>query len=153
MPQSKTITQYADDLAFKLEPFFTKSLPALPDSVKEIIVKISPYLTLVLMVMFLPVLLGALGLGAIFMPFSFIGGLSTGFGYIVGLFFAFGATVLQLLALPGLFKREQKAWKYIFYANLLSLTHTLFSAQLGSFIFSALISLYFLFQVKAKYTK
>lgn len=153
MAESKTITKFVDDLGVKMEPFFTKSLPSLPDSAKEAIVKVAPYLTLILMLLFLPFLLGALGLGAIFMPFSFLGGFHMGVSYIIALFFGFGAALFQLLALPGLFKRENKAWKYMYYASLLSLINNLFSGGVGNLLFSALLSFYILFQVKAKYTK
>ncbi len=154
MPQStKTITQIADDFAIKLESFFVGSLPALPDSIKEIIVKISPYLALVLSILLLPLILGALGLGALFMPLSFLGGIGTGFSYIIAMVFALGALVLQLMAMPGLFKREKRSWKLIYYATLLSLIDDIVTFQLGGLILSTLISFYFLFQVKSKYTK
>lgn len=151
--KQKSITEYANDLATKLDSFFVGSLPALPDNAKEFIVKFSPYLTLILAVMFLPILLAALGIGAFFLPFSFLGGVGTGVGYMIGMVFAFGAMTLQFMALPGLFKRERKAWNLIYYASLLSILNNLFSAGIGSSALSAFISFYFLFQVKSKYTK
>lgn len=151
--KAKTVTQYADELATKLEGFFLGSLPGLPDGIKEFIVKVSPYLTLIVAIMFLPILLAALGLGAFFLPFSFLGGLGTGFGYMVGMVFAFGAMALQFMALPGLFKREKKAWQLVYYASLLSIINSLFSSGVGSAAISGFITFYFLFQVKSKYSK
>lgn len=148
-----TLTEYADSLSQKLETFFVGSLPALPDSVKEFIVKVSPYLTLIMMLMVAPLLLGALGLGTILMPFSFFGGLGSGFSYILTLVMSLGTLVLQLIALPGLFKRQKRSWTLVYYATLLSLLDELFTFRLGSLVVSALLSFYFLFQVKSKYTK
>lgn len=151
--QSKTLTAYADDLSAKLESFFVGSLPALPDSVKEFIVKVGPYVTLVMMLLLLPVIVAGLGLGAVLTPFSFLGGMGTGFSFVVSMIFAFGSLILNLMALPGLFKRERRSWKLVYYATLLSLLDDLFTFRLGGLIVSTLISFYFLFQVKAKYTK
>ncbi len=149
----KTITEYADDLSLKLEGFFVGNLPALPENAKEVIVKVSPYIALVLSIMLLPIILGALGLGALFMPLSFLGGVRGGFGYIVAMVFAVGSLVLQLMAMPGLFKREKRSWKLIYYATLLSLIDDILTFRIGGLIVSTAISFYFLFQVKSKYTK
>jgi predicted membrane protein len=61
--------------------------------------------------------------------------------------------VLQLMAIPGLFKRQEKAWRLMFYSSVLSLVQQLFSFNLGGMVIGAIISFYFLFQVKSKYTK
>ncbi len=148
-----TVTDYADNLSTKLEGFFVGSLPALPDNIKEFIVKVGPYITLVMMIMLLPVIVAGLGLGAVVTPLSFLGGVSTGFGFILSMVFAFGTLILNLMALPGLFKREKRSWKLIYYATLLSLIDDLITLRLGGLIISTLISFYFLFQVKGKYTK
>lgn len=151
--QPATITQYADDLSTKLETFFVGSLPALPEAGKEAIVKVSPYIALILSIMLLPVILGALGLSALFMPLSFLGGVRGGFGYIFSMIFAIGGMILQLMAMPGLFKREKRSWKLIYYATLLSLIDDILTFRLGGLIVSTLVSFYFLFQVKSKYNK
>lgn len=148
-----TLTDHADNLSNKLEGFFVGSLPALPDNIKEFIVKVGPYLTLIMMLMLLPVIVAGLGLGAILTPFSFLGGMGTGFGFVVSMIFAFGSLILNLMALPGLFKREKRSWKLIYYATLLSLIDDLVTFRLGGLVVSTLISFYFLFQVKGKYTK
>ncbi|MCE7897998.1 hypothetical protein DYH11_02175, partial [Candidatus Microgenomates bacterium CPR3] len=145
-----TLTDHADNLSNKLEGFFVGSLPALPDNIKEFIVKASPYLTLIMMLLLLPVIVAGLGLGAIITPFSFLGGIGSGFSFILGMVFAFGSLILSLMALPGLFKREKRSWKLVYYSNLLSLFNNLFTGGLGSMLFSALFSFYFLFQVKGK---
>jgi hypothetical protein len=158
MPKAQTsqnsLTDTLKSLEVEIEKVaLNKSLPALPDSAKELLVKLAPWLTLISMIVLLPVILAAFGLSAIALPFSYLGGLHMGFSYTVGLIFSFGMIVLELMAIPGLFKREQKAWRLVFYSVLLSLVQQLLNFNLGGLIIGGAISLYILFQVKSKYTK
>ncbi len=105
------------------------------------------------MVMLLPIILIALGLSAVVLPFSYLGGLHTGFSSTLGFIFAFGMIILEFMALPGLFKRQEKGWRLMFYSTLLSLVQQLLSFNLGGLVIGGAISLYILFQVKSKYTK
>ena len=76
-----------------------------------------------------------------------------GFSYTLGLVFSLGQIILELFAIPGLFKRQAKAWRLMFYSSLIYLVGQLISFNLGSVILGGAISFYFLFQVKSKYTK
>lgn len=153
MSKPKSFTSYTNDLADSLEQFFVGSLPALPNSLKEFIVQVSPYLIILLTILLLPFLLAGLGIGTLFLPFSFIGGIGYGFTYIIALVFAFGAFILQIMAVPGLFKRTGHAWRLVYYATLLTIVNNVFSANLVSAAISGFISFYFLFQLKSKYGK
>ena len=51
-------------------------------NIKEILVKIAPWVTLVLLIMTLPLVLLALGLGALVAPFAFLLGPGYGFSYL-----------------------------------------------------------------------
>ncbi len=130
-----------------------KNIPALSDKTKELIVKISPWLTLVSLLLMLPLILAAFGISAMILPFSYLGGLQSGLGYTLGMIFFFGMLILEIMALPGLFKRESRAWRLIFYSVLLSLVQQLLDFNLGGLVIGGAISLYILFQVKSKYTK
>jgi hypothetical protein len=149
-----TITDALKTLEVEIEKIvLSKSIPGLPDNVKELIVKLSPWFAVISMIMLAPIILAAFGLSAIALPFSYLGGMHYGFGYTIGLIFSFGMIVLQLMAIPGLFKRQEKAWRLMFYSSVLSLVQQLFSFNLGGMVIGAIISFYFLFQVKSKYTK
>ncbi len=128
-------------------------VPALPDNIKELLVKLAPWLIAISMLMLLPLILVALGISAVAMPFSYLGGMNAGFSYTLSLVFTFGMIVLELMALPGLFKREMRAWRLVFYSTLLSLVQQLVSFNLGGLVIGGAISFYFLFQVKSKYSK
>lgn len=152
--KQRTIADTLKTLETEIEKVvLSKSIPGLPDNVKELIVKLSPWFAVISMIMLAPIILAALGISAIALPFSYLGGLNMGLGYTIGLVFSFGMIVLQLMAIPGLFKRQLSAWRLMFYATLLSLVQQLLSFNLGGLVIGAMISFYFLFQVKSKYTK
>lgn len=130
-----------------------KNIPALPDNIKEIIVKLSPYFAVIGVIMLAPLLLAALGISAVAYPFAYLAGTRLGFAYTFGLVFSLVMLVLEAMAIPGLFKRQLKAWRLMFYATLVSLLQSLVNFNLGSLVIGGAISFYFLFQVKSKYTK
>ena len=149
-----TLTSSLKSLESEIEKLvMNPKVPGLPDNIKELIVKLSPWFALISMVMLLPLILAAFGISALALPFSYLGGLHMGFSYTLGLVFAFGMIVLELMAIPGLFKRQESAWRLMFYSTLLSLVQQLFNFNLGGLVIGGAISLYLLFQVKSKYTK
>lgn len=139
-----------NQLESTLEEYLVKKAPALPANIKDIIVQLAPWITLILAIMFLPLLTAALGLGAIFMPIGLLGGVSYGVSFLA-LIPAAVAFILQVMAIPGLFKRARSAWKLLFYATLISALTSIFQANLLSALVGTLIGLYILFQIKSRY--
>jgi hypothetical protein len=135
------------DLEKKIDKFVNKKTPALPNKVKEMIVKYGPYLILVMM-MYAMYLLG-FGLGLT--PFAFMGGFRVGFSFIISIIFYLITIILEIMALPALFKRQIKGWKILFYLSLLTVLSNLISLNLASLIIGTAISWYFLFQIKSYY--
>mgnify|MGYP001613641180 CR=1 FL=1 len=135
-----------------LDEYLVKKAPfTLPDRWREAIVRFAPWLTLILMIVALPALLAIFGLGAIFAPLSYLGGVQTGLNYTLGLVVAAIAVVLNGLAIPGLFKRTRQGWNFLFYATLVGVVENAISFNIGSLILGSLLSLYILFQVKSYY--
>lgn len=154
MPKDNTINGSLRMLEAEIEKVvLSKKVPSLPDNVKEIIVKLSPWFAVLGVIVVAPLLLAALGLSAVAYPFAYMGGARLGFSYGLGLIFSVGILIIDVMAIPGLFKRSQSAWRLMFYSGLLSLLQNLLSFNLGSLILGGAISMYFLFQVKSKYTK
>ena len=86
-----------------LDEYLVKKAPfQIPDAGKEFIVRFGPWISLVLLVLLLPLLLVALGIGTVFMPFGGVG-YATGFGLAAIL--AIVQIVLLAIALPALFAR------------------------------------------------
>jgi hypothetical protein len=140
-----------------LDEYMVNKAPfTLPTEVKEFIVKVSPYLVIIFAVMALPIIFAALGLTAFLSPFAMMGGYRYGFGWgffaTVGLVFSVITFIIEIIAVPGLFKRTKSAWTLLFYASIVSLIGTLlsFNGLVGGII-GAIIGWYILFQVKELY--
>lgn len=134
-----------------LNEYFVKKAPfQLPAGVKEFIVAFGPWFALVGIVISLPLILAAIGLGAILAPFALLGGANaTTFG--VGTIFSLGGFVLEAMALPGLFKRKKAGWNLLFYSSIVSVVGTLVALNLVGAVLNAVIGWYFIFQVRSMY--
>ena len=100
------------------------------------------------MVLLLPAVLLALGIGAVLVPFAGVG-YATGFTYLVlGSIVQLGLTIV---ALPGLFARKMSGWTFLFYARIVGFVMGLLSGAVVSALVGVVISLYILFQVRPLY--
>jgi len=134
-----------------LNVYFVKKAPfQLPDGVKEVLVQYGPWVMVVMLVLSLPVLLAAIGLGAFLAPFAVLGGANAA-AFTVGTVFSLGALVLEVFALPGLFKRKKSGWSLLFYSTLVSIVGSLVAMNLVGALLSGVVSFYFLFQVRSMY--
>ena len=141
-----------------LEKMYVKA-PALPISVKEFIVTVSPWVALILGVLSVAALafaifdLGASGVIAGSQVFAL-----SGFG-IVPIVAGLVSGILMLLAFKPLQKRTLKGWNLMFWVFVISLVSSLFSSltlmfnvlSIAYIIVLVVIELYFLFQVKSYY--
>ena len=137
------------DLIGFLDFYLVKKAPfQIPDAGRELIVKFGPWITVVLLILLLPLLLVALGLGAVFMPFGGVG-YAAGFGFLtIVVIIEIG---LLIAALPGLFARKMSGWTLLFYSQLVGIVHSLLSGNIIGGLLMALIGLYILFQVRPLY--
>ncbi|MBI4276240.1 hypothetical protein HY629_00160 [Candidatus Uhrbacteria bacterium] len=135
-----------------LDLYLVKKAPfQLPKGIKEFIVNFGPWITLILIIIGLPVLLLALGLTAVFLPFAAASAVAGGgVTSTLSLILTIVAVACEVIALPGLFKRSRHGWEFMFYATLASGVGNLLTANIGAVI-SVVISLYFVFQVKEYY--
>lgn len=138
-------------LETQLNLYLVEKAPAIPKEWKELIVKVVPWLTLVFGVLALPAILAVLGLGALVMPFSFMGGIGYGTGFTVSWVLSLVVLALEFLAIPGLFKRSRNAWNLLFYATLIGALSNVVTFNLAGLIIGTLLSLYLLFQVREYY--
>lgn len=146
-----TQPKFLDQFNHLCDEYLVKKAPAIPANIKEGIVKYGPYVILVLMLMAIPGILFAFGLGAAVSPFAYLGGLRAGFNFSVSLIFSLTSLVLQAIALPGLFKRSISGWNFVYYATLIGAVANLVNFNLGGLIVGTLLSLYLLFQIKSYY--
>ncbi|GAA4453827.1 hypothetical protein GCM10023189_19450 [Nibrella saemangeumensis] len=135
----------------ELAPYFTDKAPfQIPLNFREGFVKYWPIVSLVLLLIGLPAILAFLGLGTLFMPASFMGGVSVGMMYSITMILAIVSFVLSALALPGLFNRKRQGWVFSYYAQMISLVSSVLSISVFGIVFG-LLWLLLLFQVRNYY--
>ncbi|HLC87469.1 MAG TPA: chromate transporter [Patescibacteria group bacterium] len=135
-----------------LDLYFNKKAPALPVGVKEFLVMIAPWITLVSVVISLPAVLALLGISSFVMPMSsYMGYANTGSLWMVSSAILVITIVLEALAIPGLFSRSKQGWNYVFYSSLIGIAANIISLNLIGGLIGAVISFYFLFQLRSHY--
>lgn len=131
----------------------------IPPNGRETITRFSPWIILVMLIFSLPAIFAISGFGFVVAGLNPVVGVNAGWLY----YLASGVLAMQVvamaIAIPGLFKRQRKAWQLIYYSCLIALVYTIldwlasaaavFSLVLG--LFSTLIILYLLFQVRGYY--
>ena len=147
---SNNIVKILSEWEQKLNVYFGEKAPKLPESVADFIVKASPYLMIISLIFTLPAILFAFGLGALISPLAFLN-VRYGVHFSLTTIFSLVILVLDVMAIPGLFKRSKSAWNLIFYASLIQALSYLLSFSLGSLIVGMAISWYFLFQIRKQY--
>jgi len=138
-----------------LQEYMVAKAPPLPENIKEILVRIAPWATLIVLLVTLPLVLFALGLGALLAPFAFLAGpgagLHYGMMYMLSMLVLGVSVVLEALSIPGLFKRSESGWRFAFYGTLVGVAYNIVSFNLIGAIIGGLIGFYFLFQVRSYY--
>lgn len=136
-----------------LELYFVKKAPALPKNIKEVIVKIAPWLEVLGVVFSIPGLMAVLGFNAMMYgtPYGGYMAARAGYNFSLASLFLMASLVLMVLAIPGLFKRSKMGWNYVYYSVILNAIYSLISMQLFGLIVGTIIGFYILFQVKSYY--
>lgn len=142
---TSSLQKQTDDVVTSLEKIF-KGLPHLPENVREILVKIAPWLALIFGVLGVLVGIGAMG----FSPLALFGGVRTGMMVFATGLLTIASSVLMLLAYPGLSKKSYKGWTFLFWAEALNAVYAVLTVSVGS-VLGVLIGLYLLFEVKRYY--
>lgn len=136
-----------------LAPIFAKA-PHLPQSAREGIVKVAPWLALVFGILGL-LAIPSLGGFGILLSFSFLGGGSALFLFIT-VAIAVVTAILDLLAYSPLSQRKKRGWNYVFYGQVLSVVSVLVQfftgyGALGGLV-GVIIGFWLLFEVRGMYT-
>jgi hypothetical protein len=138
-----------------IDPYFTQKAPQLPANIREILVKIAPYVTIVGVVIAALGLLVLVGVSVFTSPFLLmfagVGGAQALAGGVLGIIFMIIQTVLEAMAIPGLFKQKRSAWELLFVAGLVGLVYDLVSLNLIGLVLHFLITFYILYQIKGYY--
>ncbi len=131
----------------ELAPVFTEKAPfQIPDEIREIIVKIIPYLIILQIVFFVLSMLG----GGLVILSAF----SANILFSISALISLAGAVIGMLALPGSFKRTRESWVKMYQAQLLFVLASLVTLTVSGFIsglISLAIGLFLLFQIRSKY--
>jgi len=141
-------------LAKPLEDLYAKA-PALPNNVREVLVKIAPWLSLIFGVLTVLTGVAALGLFTALSPFAAMYG---GVGYsaftIVYAVVVLIEGVVMVLAFSPLKARKVRGWNLLFWSEILALVSSLVTLSVGNVIgalIGAAIAFYILFQMRSYY--
>lgn len=145
---------FLNQLEKTLDDYFGKKAPALPHNIKEIIVKIAPYLAILGVIISLPAIFLLLGLGSLATVVAPLGSASSVAQVPtmwIGILLLIPSVVLEAMAIPGLFSRKATAWRYLYWAQLISVLAAILQLNIVAAILTAVIGFYLLFQVKSFY--
>ncbi len=129
-----------------LQEFFAKA-PHLPAKWREVIVTVVPWLALVFGILGILGGISALGVS----PLAGIGGVRSGFEMFVIGIAGILSSVLSLLAFPKLRVRAYQGWRFLFFAQVISVLSSVLTLDLLGAVVGFLIGFYFLFEVKSHY--
>lgn len=145
------------ELELFLNKYFGEKAPALPEGGRKFLVIIAPWICALGIIFGIWGILAILGLGAGSASLLYMGGAyGSAYGaFSVALLLAAilsGATVLfEILAFPGLMKRNYQGWRWLFYSSLFSLVAGVFLGDIAGAIIGAIIGWYLLFQIRSHY--
>jgi len=134
-----------------LDLYLRQKAPALPTNIKELIVSFAPWISIIMIVLGVPALLAVIGISAYVAPWAYWAGAKIGLMYYVSIASLAVTLLLRGLALPGLFARTKSGWKMLYYSIFVDLVYSLLSYLIVGGLIEALVSLYFLFQVREYY--
>lgn len=132
-----------------MEDFF-KKLPQLPANIREVLVKIAPWIALIFGILGVVAGLGAVGVS----PVAVMGGVGNSMFLLVSGILTIVSSVLMLMAFPKLQKHQYGGWRLLFWSEAVSVVASLVGITPASIIgavIGALIGFYLLFQIKSYY--
>lgn len=134
------------DLIKTLEDFFAKA-PALPANVREIIVKITPWLALIFGILGVIGGLGAVGLS----PVAAVAGVDQSVLLVIAGILSIIGSVLLLMAFPKVKAHKLEGWKLLFLSQVVGVLSSVISGAILGAVIGGLIGFYFLYQIKSYY--
>lgn len=142
---NKGLMKQTDSIVTSLEKLF-KGLPHLPENIREVLVKIAPWIALIFGALGLLAGIGAMGVS----PIAMFGGARSGMMVFLTGVLTIVSSVLMLLAFPKLKNRSHQGWVYLFWAEALNAVYALLVVSVGS-VLGVLLGLYLLFEIKRYY--
>jgi len=144
-----------NELEKVLTEYFGQKAPQMPMGLKTFLVSIAPYLAILGVAMAVLAIFPLIGLSSygygMMSAYGMMQGSYFGSMMIISLVAMIAMAGLEVMAIPGLFAKTLTGWRYMFYAQLVSLVSSLLMMNIIGFIIGAVIGFYILFQVKSLY--
>src|SRR6185436_16278487 len=119
------IENFFDEYLVRKAPFH------LPEGLKEFLVKIAPWVTIIVMVLAIPLILAALGFSIALAPAAAVAGKGFGGLFWVSWVITLASFALEIMAIKGLMHREIRGWRFVYWASLLSVVSTILMGNFG----------------------
>ena len=136
-------TKNSNDLIQVLGDWYAKA-PALPSNVNETLATIAPWFALIFGILGV---IGGLGMAG-WSPVAAMGGFHNGTNVLISGILTIIASVLLLMAYPGLRNRKYIGWRWAFWSEVVSLLSAIVVESIVGGIIGAIIAFYILFQIK-----
>ncbi|HSX48525.1 MAG TPA: hypothetical protein VLF41_03450 [Candidatus Nanoarchaeia archaeon] len=149
---SESLDKTFNDLFVKNAPY------QLPANAKEAIVKWSPWITLILLILFAPALLAIFTIGTLTAGVAGAVGVNVGPLYYLAFIVLLVQLVVMAISIPKLMKRQYGGWQLVYYSALIGFVYAVLNSLAYGAVFSILtaaistaIELYILFQIRSYY--
>lgn len=125
-------------------------LPAMPKGGREFFVMILPWVALIFGALGVLGAISSFGLFSYFSPYMYWGGADFVGRGIISVILSLVASVLLLLAFPGLNKKKENGWNFIYYSEAVSLASNIVMFSVGGVLIT-LVGFYILYQIRSYY--
>ncbi len=137
-----------------MAPLFAK-FPHLPESARQTLAKIAPWLALIFGILGILAILSAGSIASSFFGFALLGVGMMQISMLISLLAGLIASVLDILAYKPLTARKKKGWNLLFYATVLTTVATILNllfgyGSIGSLV-GSLIGFWLLFEARGLY--
>ncbi|MBI3366105.1 hypothetical protein HY041_00555 [Candidatus Roizmanbacteria bacterium] len=156
MAKGTDIKSALNQLEDTLEIYLVDKAPySIPSEWKDLIVKFLPWIVIAGTLAAIQSVLSYLGLSSLVSQFGYAPGLRYVLmnpGNSIQLLIWGLIAVLEALAIQGLFKKQERSWKLLYYVGIINAVRTLFTFDIIGFVVGSLLSFYVLFQIKDYYS-
>lgn len=123
----------------------------LPPKSIDAIVKYSPWITLILAILFFPPTLVLVGLGSVIGAAVPLFGVYVGPFYWLAMLLLVAQEIVMFVSVPMLLKHRRNGWLLLFYAELANGLSNIVGGHAINGLISLVIFLYILFQIRQRY--
>ncbi len=143
--------RFLDDFEDFLYTYLNERAPQVPTEAKNTIVKYLPFAVIVMIIAQISAMLSFFHVNTLLDGLGYLYSSNEGIIGIIGLVLLGGAVVFEGIAVPLLFRNKLYGWKLMFYALIFTQINEIINLNIINILFSGLILIFLLFQIKDHY--